>query len=90
LNTQTHKPVWITSRGNSINKFENVSEDKEEESWPELKSELRVQSSGYEELAKQEQCLKSWETLQSEVQDVHQLIEDFSLMVQVKDFTYMN
>jgi hypothetical protein len=88
LNARNDKPVWITSRGNSVNKFENVSEDGEEESSVELKSELCVQSD-CEELAKREKCLKSWENLQSEVQDIHHLIEDFSLMVQVKG-NYMN
>jgi hypothetical protein len=50
-------------------------------------SGLHVQFSRSEspnELEKQEQCLKSWENLQTEVQDVHQLFEEFSLMVQVR------
>lgn len=40
-----------------------------------------------EELAKQEECLKSWENLQAEVHDIHQLFEDISHMVQVRWFT---
>lgn len=84
MNAQSHKPVWITSRDNSISKVENVTEDKEEETLLERTSELHVQISSSEELAKLEQCLKSWENLQSEVRDIHQLFEDFSRMVQVR------
>jgi hypothetical protein len=84
LNAGSHKPGWITPRDNSISKVENVTEDREEETLLEQTSELHVQISGSEELAKQEQCLKSWENLQSEVQDIHQLFEDFSRMVQVR------
>jgi len=50
-------------------------------------SELHGQisrSASLEEVEKQEQCLKSWENLQTEVQDIHQLFEEFSLMVQVR------
>lgn len=82
LNAHSHKPFWITSRDNSISKTENVTEDREEETSLEQTSELLVQIISSEELAKQEQCLKSWENLQSEVQAIHQLFEDFSRMVQ--------
>lgn len=37
-----------------------------------------------EEMEKQKQCLKSWENLQTEVQDIHQLFEEYALMVQVR------
>jgi hypothetical protein len=84
LHPQSHRPVWITSRDNSVSKVENVTEDREEETLLEQRSELHVQISSSEELAKQEQCLKSWENLHSEVRDIHQLLEDFSLMVQVR------
>jgi hypothetical protein len=80
----------MTSRGSNVSKFEHVTEARKEEGSLDHTSELCNQTSSYEELAKQEQCLKSWENLQSEVHDIHDLIEDFSLMVQVKQFTFMN
>jgi len=86
LNPQGQKPVWVTS-GDDINahNIKNVTVDREVEPVLQQTSELHVQisrSASLEELEKQEKCLKSWENLQTEVQDVHQLFEEFSLMVQ--------
>jgi glutamine synthetase type III len=88
LNPQGQKPVWVTS-GDDINahSIKNVTIDREIEPVLQQTSELHVQfsrSASSEELAKQEQCLKSWENLQTEVQDTHQLFEEFSLLVQVR------
>jgi hypothetical protein len=88
LNPQGQKPVWVTS-GDDINacNVKNVTVDSETEPMLQQTSELHVQfstSASSEELEKQEQCLKSWENLQTEVQDVHQLFEEFSLVVQVR------
>jgi hypothetical protein len=71
----------------SANNIENATEDRGEEPFLKEMPVLHVQmnrSISSEELAKQEECLKSWENLQAEVQDIHQLFEDFSLMVQVR------
>jgi hypothetical protein len=88
LNPQDKKPVWVTSRDDiSVSNIENVAVDRKTEPVLEQTSELHVQisrSASSEEVEKQEQCLKSWETLQTEVQDIQQLFEDFSLMVQVR------
>jgi hypothetical protein len=88
FNPQGKKPVWVTS-GDDINpcNIKNVPEDMETEPMLQQTSGLHVQCSRSElsdELEKQEQCLKSWENLQTEVQDVHQLFEEFSLVVQVR------
>lgn len=86
MNPQDKKPVWVTSRDDiSVSNIENVAVDRKTEPVLEQTSELHVQisrSASSEEVEKQEQCLKSWETLQTEVQDIQQLFEDFSLMVQ--------
>jgi hypothetical protein len=88
LNPQGQKPVWVTS-GNDISarNNKNVTVDREIEPVLQQTSELDVQisrSASLEEVEKQEQCLKSWENLHAEVHDVHQLFEEFSLMVQVR------
>lgn len=88
LNPQGQKPVWVTSGDDiSARNIKNVTVDREIEPMLQQTSELDVQisrSASLEEVEKQEQCLKSWENLQTEVQDVHQLFEEFSLMVQVR------
>jgi hypothetical protein len=94
LNPQSQKPVWVTSQNDiSANNIENITQDREEEEEEEEETLLKqmpglhvqiTSSISSEELEKQEQCLKSWENLQAEVQDIHQLFEDFSLMVQVR------
>jgi hypothetical protein len=88
LNPQDQKPVWITSRNDiSVSNIENITVDRKTEPVLEQTSELHVQISrtaSSEEVEKKEQCLKSWENLQTEVQDIYQLFEDFSLMVQVR------
>lgn len=88
MNPRSQKLVWVTSRDDMIvSHNENVKEDREGETLLEQTPELQNQitsSISSEELAKQEECLKSWEILQTEVRDVHQLFEDFSLMVQVR------
>jgi len=86
LNPQGQKPVWVTS-GDDVSacNIKNVTVDREVEPVLQQTSELQVQisrSASLEEVEKQEQCLKSWENLQTEVQDIHQLFEEFSLMVQ--------
>jgi deoxyribodipyrimidine photolyase len=88
LNPQGQKPVWVTS-GDDISAYniKNVTVDREVEPVLQQTSELQVQisrSASLEEVEKQEQCLKSWENLQTEVQDIHQVFEEFSLMVQVR------
>jgi deoxyribodipyrimidine photolyase len=87
LNTQGQKPVWVTSGEDiSAHNIKNVTVDREVEPVLQQTSELHVQicrSASHEEVEKQEQCLKSWENLQTEVQDIHQLFEEFSLVVQV-------
>ena len=81
MNPQGLKPVWVPSEDNiSISTVENESVDSKTE--PVLEQISR--SASFEELEEQEQCQKSWENLQTEVQDVHQLFEDFSHMVQVR------
>jgi prophage tail gpP-like protein len=87
LNPQGQKPVWVKS-GDDINarNIENVTVDGEIEPVLQQTSELHFQisrSASLEEVKKQVQCLKSWENLQTEVQDIHELFEEFSLMVQV-------
>ncbi|GFG32574.1 hypothetical protein Cfor_04710 [Coptotermes formosanus] len=86
LNPQDQKPVWITSRNDiSVSNIENITVDRKTEPVLEQTSELHVQISrtaSSEEVEKKEQCLKSWENLQTEVQDIYQLFEDFSLIVQ--------
>ena len=60
------------------------TEEREPETSPDQSPELQVQvstSSSSEELAKQADSLKSWENLQTEVQNVHQLFEDLSIVV---------
>lgn len=88
LNPQGQKPVWVTSGDDiSAHDIKNVTVDSEVEPVLQRTSELHVRisrSMSLEEVEKHEQCLKSWENLQSEVQDVHQLFEEFSLMVQVR------
>lgn len=81
LNPQGLKPVWVMSR-------EDVDKSSTEEKEPEISfdetPELQVQmpkSCSSEELAKQIECLKSWENMQMEAQDVHQVFEDLSLLV---------
>ncbi|KAJ9600459.1 hypothetical protein L9F63_009229, partial [Diploptera punctata] len=81
LNPQGLKPVWIMSRRESST---CRTEGKESETQEDQTSELQLQmskSTSFEELAKQVECAKSWENLQAEVQDVHQLFEDLSLIV---------
>lgn len=86
LNPQGQKPAWVTSGDDiSVSNIKNVTVDRETAPVLQQTSELHVQisrSALSEEVEKQEQCLKSWENLQTEVQDIHQLFEDFSLMVQ--------
>jgi hypothetical protein len=88
LNPRSQKPFRATSQNDiSTNKIENVTKDREEESLLEQMPGLHVQTANSissEELAKQEECLKSWENLQAEVHDIHQLFEDISHMVQVR------
>jgi deoxyribodipyrimidine photolyase len=88
LNPQGQKPVWVTSGDDiSAHNIKNVTVDREVEPVLQQTSELHVQisrSASLEEVEKQEQCLKSWENLQTEVQDIHQLFEEFSHMVQVR------
>ncbi|XP_069671492.1 syntaxin-17 [Periplaneta americana] len=87
LNHRGQSPVWIKSGDSEhdLNSKDSVVDDEEEkllqEQTPELQVEL-TSSISTEDLAKQEACLKSWENLQTEVKDIHQLFEDFSLMVQ--------
>jgi hypothetical protein len=91
LNPQGQKPAWVTSGDDiSVSNIKNVAVDRKTAPVLQQTSELHVQisrSALSEEMAKQEQCLKSWENLQTEVQDMHQLFEDFSLMVQVRWLT---
>ncbi|XP_021916917.1 syntaxin-17 isoform X2 [Zootermopsis nevadensis] len=86
LNPQHQKPVWVTPQSDiSANDTEDVTSNIEEETLLNQMSGLPVEITGSissEELAKQKECLRSWENLQAEVQDIHQLFEDFSLMVQ--------
>lgn len=88
MNPQGQKPVWVTSGDDiSAHNIKNVTVDREVEPVLQQTSELHVQisrSASLEEVEKQEQCLKSWENLQTEVQDIHQLFEEFSHMVQVR------
>jgi len=88
LNPQGQKPVWDTS-GDDIDahNIKNVTVDREVEPMLQQTSELHGQigrSALLEEMEKQKQCLKSWENLQTEVQDIHQLFEEYALMVQVR------
>lgn len=88
MNPQGQKPIWVTSGDDiSAHNIKNVTVDGEVEPMLQHTSELHGQISRsvlFEEVEKQEQCLKSWENLQTEVQDVLQLFEEFSLMVQVR------
>lgn len=94
MNPQHQKPVWVTPQSDiSANDTEDVTSNIEEETLLNQMSGLPVEITGSissEELAKQKECLRSWENLQAEVQDIHQLFEDFSLMVQVRRFTSVN
>ena len=88
MNPQGQKPVWVASGDDiSAHNVKNITVDTEVEPMLQQTSELHGQisrSALLEEVEKQEQCLKSWENLQTEVQDTHQLFEEFSLMVQVR------
>ena len=83
LNPQGLKPLWaMTNDDISTSSTEDRKSETSSDKTPELQIQLSASSSS-EELSKQVECLKSWENLQTEVQDVHQLFEDLSLIVKV-------
>lgn len=86
LYPQGQKPVWVTSGDDmDAHNIKNVTVDREVEPMLQKTSELHGhigRSALLEEMEKQKQCLKSWDNLQREVQDIHQLFEEYALMVQ--------
>ena len=70
--TDHHTNAEVHVEPNSIGDEENIS-----------KQVLKDLTMDALELEKREECLKSWDSLQSEVQDIHQLFVDFARIVDV-------
>nr|CAD7441045.1 unnamed protein product [Timema bartmani] len=77
-------PIWMSPRQEPVFS-ENRQEPVFSENIQDEDSEERafmVNSVSREELEKQQACLQSWDNLQAEVKDVHELFQDFDRVVQ--------
>nr|CAD7429521.1 unnamed protein product [Timema monikensis] len=75
LNPQKMSPIWISPRQEPTFSENRQDDDSEEQAG-------MVNSVSKEELEKQQACLQSWDNLQAEVKDVHELFQDFDRVVQ--------
>ncbi|XP_067004585.2 syntaxin-17 [Anabrus simplex] len=81
MNPQRLSPVWLPPKkflGDDTSGDESQTDTVQKEV---ASAQLRLTLS-QEEVEKQEACLKSWEGLQTEVQDIHALFKEFAQVVE--------